>query len=83
VPVAGVVQVMLLLECEVSGYRARTCSNHLQGLGLKPTGRGFGFDFKAGGADDGGVLDRFSEEDEVEGTLVGCCGLCQGVVNGN
>jgi hypothetical protein len=54
-----------------------------RGLGLKPTGRGFGFDFEAGGADDGGVLDGFSEEDEVDGTLVGRHGLCRGVVNGN
>jgi hypothetical protein len=48
-----------------------------RGLGLKPTRHGFGFDFEAGGgADDGEVLDGFSEEDEVDGTLAGRRGFC-------
>jgi hypothetical protein len=55
----------------------------LTGVGIEANRAWFWFRLQGGGADDGGVLDGFSEEDEVEGTLVGRCRLCQGVVNGN
>jgi hypothetical protein len=68
---------MLLLESDVSEYGACACVNGLQGVGIEANQAWFWFRLRGGGgADDREVLDGFSEEDEVDGTLAGRRGLC-------
>jgi hypothetical protein len=75
--------VILVLESDVSEYGACACVNGLQGVGIEANRVWFWFRLQGRGGNVGGVIDGFSEEDEVEGTLAGHHRLCRGAVNGN